>query len=51
MPEGLMVVAGLLVEGESGPKGLRGGLAAAQPQAAVAQQLADQHRRNAVMAS
>jgi hypothetical protein len=44
MPEGLMVVARLLVERQASPEGLGAGLAAAQTQAAVAQQLADQHR-------
>jgi hypothetical protein len=44
MPEGLMVMASLLVKREPSPQGLRAGFAAAQTQAAVAQQLADQHR-------
>jgi hypothetical protein len=43
MPEGLMVVASLLVERKPSPQGLWAGFAAAQTQAAVAQQLADQH--------
>ena len=51
MPEGLVVVARLLAEGESALEGVRAGLAAAQPQPAGAQQLADQHRRHAVVAS
>jgi hypothetical protein len=51
MPEGLVVVASLLAEGEPGAERVRAGLAAAQPQTAVAQQLADHHGRNAVVAA
>jgi hypothetical protein len=51
MPESLVVVASLLAEGKPGAERVRAGLATAESQTAVAQQLADHHSRNAVVAA